>query len=107
MAPDYKTRPRSKAIPSENAFTADEDMKTKRRIEITRYSRRVTVIHGTGAARSVEAGDWAADLVIQEEFPIAGLVSNEGPPIETTEDQPSRRRLLSRLGKRMWLIKRT
>ena len=63
-------------------------MKTKRRIEITRYSRRVTVIHGTGAARSAEAGEWAADLVIeQSEFPLAGLVSNEGPPSETTEDQ--------------------
>jgi hypothetical protein len=87
----------------ETTFTADEDMKTKRRIEITRYSRRVTVIQGTGAARSAEAGEWAADLVIQEEFPIAGLVSTEGPPSEMTEDQPSWLRLLSRLGKRMRL----
>lgn len=83
-------------------------MKTKRRIEITRYSRRVTVIQGTGAARSAGAGEWAVDLVIEEsEFPLAELLSNEGAPSETAEHQPSRLRLLSRLSKRMRPKKRT
>jgi hypothetical protein len=82
-------------------------MKKTRRIEITRYSRRVTVIQGgdqtTASAESAVIEDIANVL---EEGALAQMEVTDGQlrAVEATVLEQSRRR--SRLGLRNWLRRR-
>ncbi len=55
-------------------------MKRKRRVEITRYSRRVTIIHGDAAADFAAAEETAADIILKmsDDAPFALAEVNSG-----------------------------
>ncbi len=78
-------------------------MKRKRRVEITRYSRRVTVIHGDDAAAFAAAEETAADttLKMSDDAPFAlAEVNRGGLAGKAVAEIPRGRRLLRFFG---WL----
>ncbi len=71
-------------------------MKRKRRVEITRYSRKVTVIHDADAA-DYAAEEAAADIILKmsDDAPFAlAEVNSSGPAGKAAAGMPLRRHLL-------------
>jgi len=86
-------------------------LKRTRRIEVIRYSRRLTVIQGEPAAAVMADEQQPGDLILDV---LAGIppaperVNCDGSaPDETVADHPPRRRSLVRLGELLRLRGRT
>ena len=77
-------------------------MKRTRRIEVIRYTSRVTVIQGESAAAVMAAEQQAGDLILDvlgSVPPTLERVNCDGSaPDDAAADYPPRRRLLFRLG---------
>ena len=73
-------------------------MKRKRRVEITRYSRRIIVMHGEDAADFAAAAETtAADIALKmsADAPFALVEVNGGKPAcKAAAEMPLRRHLL-------------
>ena len=70
-------------------------MKRRRRIEITRYSRRITVIQSETAAAETAAEQQTDDLILErfEDLLTPEQADRDGPvPDDVEADQPPRHR---------------
>ena len=77
-------------------------MKRTRRIEVIRYTRRITPSRGTEAADAPSDEQLARDLILDAlaliPAPLERGNGDESAPEETANADPPRRRLLSSLG---------
>lgn len=93
-----------RAHPAAIATGKEEDgLKRTRRIEITRYSRRVTVYRSTSPAADPGAVKPEDDLILEAlavitQFPLAPLSCDGEATDDAVSDHAPRRRLLSSLG---------
>jgi hypothetical protein len=98
MAGDYRTRSDPKPFRPKPRETKEADMKRTRHIEITRYSRRVTVIQGSDdtavpaaelSAIEVVANDWEVVPLGHEEVSDGHLRVVESAAVQMSRPRPS------------------
>jgi len=113
MAGDYRTRSDLKPFRLETTETKDADMKRTRHIEITRYSRRVTVSQDGEntadppaelSAIEVAAGEWEVIPPGDEQANAGRLRAVEPAALQISQRQISQRR--PRFSLRKWFSRR-